>query len=56
MKPVGFLGGKLKDTLGFGAEGNLDRRRDLFPEDRAAFDFLADVLEGKMRAREDPAC
>ena len=30
-------------------------RRDLLAEDRAAFDFLADVLEGEVRARENPA-
>ena len=55
QQPVGFLGGELQHALGFGAERNLDRGRDLLAEDRAAFDFLADVFEGEVRAREDPA-
>src|SRR5262249_29438902 len=41
--------------LGLGAEGNLDAGRDLLAKHGAAFDFLADVLEGQVRAREDPA-
>ena len=55
QQPIGFFGRKLQHALGFGAERNLDRRRDLLAEDRPAFDFLADVLERQVRAREDPA-
>ena len=55
QQPVGFFGGELQHALGLGAEGNLDRGRDLLAEDRAAFDFLADALEREVRPREDPA-
>ena len=55
QQPVGFLGRKLQHALGFGAERDLDRGRHLLAEDRAAFDFLADVLEGQVRAGKDPA-
>ena len=55
-QPIGFLGRKLKNPLGFGAERNLDRGRDLLAENRASFDFLANVLEGEVRAGEDAAC
>ena len=55
QQPVGLFGRKLQHALGFGAERDLDRGRDLLAEDRAAFDFLADVFERQVRAREDPA-
>ena len=55
QQPVGFFGRKLQHALGFGAERDLDRGRHLLAEDRAAFDFLADVFEREVRAREDPA-
>ncbi len=55
QQPIGFLGGKLQHALGFRAERNLDRGRDLLAKHRAAFDFLADVLEREVRAREDAA-
>ena len=52
---VGFFGRKLQHALGFRAERDLDRGRDLLAEHRPAFDFLADVLERQVRARKDPA-
>ena len=55
QQAVGFFGRELQDALGFGAEGNLDRGRDLLAEHRPAFDFLADAFEGEVRAGEDPA-
>ena len=55
QQPIGFFGRKLQHPLGFGAERDLDRGRDLLAEYRPAFDFLADVFEGEMRPREDPA-
>ena len=55
QQPVGLFGRELQHALGFGAERDLDRGRDLLAEHRAAFDFLADVFEGQVRAREDPA-
>jgi hypothetical protein len=55
QQPIGFFRGELQHALGFSAEGNLDRRRHLFPKHGAAFDFLADVFEGEMGAREDAA-
>ncbi len=55
QQPVGFLGCASEDTLGLGAERNLDRGRDLLAKDRAPLDFLADVFQGQMRARKDPA-
>ena len=55
QQPVGFFGRKLQHALRFRAERNLDRGRDLLAEDRPAFDFLADVLERQVRAREDAA-
>ena len=55
QQPVGLFGRKLQHPLGFGAERDLDRGRDLLAEDRPAFDFLADVLEREVRARENPA-
>jgi hypothetical protein len=54
-QPVGLFGRELQDALGLGAERNLDRGRDLLAEDRAPFDFLADVFERQMRARENAA-
>src|SRR6185436_16002540 len=53
QEPVGFVGRELQDTLGLGAERNLDAGRDLLAEDRAPFDFLPDVLERQVRAGED---
>ena len=55
QQPIGFFGRELQDALGFGAEGDLDRGRDLLAEHRAPFDFLADAFERQMRARKDPA-
>ena len=55
QQAVGLFGGRLEDALGFGAERDSDRRRDFFAENRTAFDFLADVFERQVRAREDPA-
>ena len=55
QQPVGFLGGELQDALGFGAEGDLDRGRDLLAEHGPAFDFLADAFEGEVRAGENAA-
>ncbi len=55
QQAVGFLGGELQDALGFGAEGDLDRGRDLLAKDGPAFDFLADALEGEVRAGENAA-
>ena len=55
QQAVGFFGRKLQHALGFRAERDLDRGRDLLAEHRPAFDFLADVLERQVRAREDPA-
>ena len=52
---IGFFRRELQHALGFGAERDFDRGRDLLAEDRAAFDFLADVFEGQVRARENPA-
>ena len=52
---VRFFGGKLQDALGFGAEGNLDRGRDLLAKHRAPFDFLADAFQGKVRPSKNPA-
>ncbi len=55
QQPIGFFGSKLEDPLGLRAEGNLDRRRHLLAKHGPAFDVLPDVLEGKVRAREDAA-
>ena len=55
QQPIRFLGRTPEHTLGFGAERNLDRGRHLFAEDRATLDFLADVFQGQMRARKNPA-
>ena len=55
QQPVRFFGGELQDPFGLGAERNLHRGRDFLAENRSAFDVLADVLEGEVRAREDPA-
>ena len=55
QQPVGFLGGVLQDALGFGAEGDFDRGRDLLAEHGPAFDFLANAFEGEVRAGENAA-
>ncbi len=55
QQPIGLFGRELQHALGLRAERNFDRRRDLLPEHGPAFDFLADVLEGQVRTREDPA-
>ncbi len=55
LQTVGFLGCGVEDALGLGAEGNPDRRRDLFDEDRPAFDFRSEILERQVSARENPA-
>ena len=54
-QPVGLLGGELQHALRLGAERDLHRRGDLLAEDRAAFDFLADVFEREVRARKNAA-
>src|SRR3954470_1048880 len=54
-QPVGLFSRKLQDPLGFGAERDLHRCGDLFPEHGPAFNFLADVFEGEMRSRENSA-
>ena len=55
QQPVGLFGRELQHALGFRAERNLDRGRDLLAEHRAPFDFLADGFQGQVRAREDAA-
>ena len=55
QEPIGFFRRELEHTLGFGAERDFDRRRHLLAEDRAAFDFLADVFERQVRTRENSA-
>jgi hypothetical protein len=52
---IRFFGRELQDALGLRAERDLDRGRNLLAEHGAAFDFLADVFEGEMRARKNPA-
>ena len=52
---VGLFGRKLQHALRFGAEGELDRGRDLLAEHRPAFDFLADIFERQMGAGKNPA-
>ena len=54
-QPIGFFRGVLQHALGFGAEGNLDRRRNLLAEDRAAFDVFANVFERQVGSGKDPA-
>ena len=55
QKTVGFFRCKLQNALGFCAEWYLDRGRHLLTKDGAAFDFLADVFEREVRARENAA-
>ena len=55
QEPVGLFGGVLKDALGFRAEGDLDRGRNLLPEHGAPLDFLANALEREVRAGKDAA-
>ena len=55
QQPVGFFGRELQHALGVRAEGDVDRRRDLLAEDRAAFNLLADAVERQVRARENAA-
>ena len=45
QQPVGFFRGELQDALGFGAERDFDRGRDLLAEDGPAFDFFANAFE-----------
>jgi hypothetical protein len=47
QQPVGLFGCKLQHALGFGAERDLDRGRNLLPEHGPAFDFLADVFRAR---------
>ena len=54
-QPVGLFRRKLQHALGFGAEGDFDRGRDLLAEDGAALDFLADAFEGQMGSGKDAA-
>ena len=55
QQAVRFFRGKLQHALGFGAERDLDRRRDLLAEHGPAFDLLPDAFEGEVRAGKDPA-
>src|SRR5206468_4484830 len=55
QKTVGFFRCKLQNALGFCAEWYLDRGRHLLTKDGAAFDFLADVFEREVGARENAA-
>ncbi len=54
-KPIRLFGGTAEDAFRLGTEWDLDRRRNLLAEDRATLDFLADVFQGQMRARKNPA-
>src|SRR5438309_6708961 len=56
QQSLGLFSRKLKDTLGFGAERDLDRGRNAFAEDGPAFDFLECVFQRQVRAGEDAAC
>ena len=53
QQPIRFFGRKLQHALGLGAEGNLDRRRDLLAEDRAALNLLADTVERQVGSRKN---
>ena len=55
QQPIGFFGRELQHALGFRAERDLDRGGHLLAEHGPAFDFLADVFERQVRARENPA-
>ena len=55
QQAIGFFGSELQDALGFGAERDLDRRRDLLAEDGTPLDFLPDRLERQVRPRKDAA-
>jgi len=55
QQAIGFFGRAPKHTFRLGAEWNLDGGRHLLAEDRATLDFLADVFQGQMRARKNPA-
>ena len=54
-QPIGLLRRELEDTLGFGAERDFDRCRDLLAKHRPAFNFLADIFERQVGPGEDPA-
>jgi hypothetical protein len=56
QQSIGFFGRVLQHPLGFGAERNLDRRRHLLAEYRAAFDVFPNVFEGQVGSGKDPAC
>jgi hypothetical protein len=45
QETIRLFGGELEHALGLGAEGNLDRGRNLLPEDGPPLDLLADALE-----------
>ena len=45
---IGLFCRVLQHALGFSAERNFDRGRNLLAEDRAAFNILANIFEGKM--------
>ncbi len=55
QQPVGLLGRELQHPLGFGAEGDFDRGGHLLAEHGPPLDLLADVVQGQVRAGEDPA-
>src|SRR5215831_14454445 len=52
---IGLFSGELEHALRLGAEGNLHRSGDFFPEDRPSFNLLANVLQRQVRARENTA-
>ena len=54
-QPVRFLGGVLEHALGFGAEGDFNRGRDLLAKHGPAFDFLANTFEREVRAGKNAA-
>ncbi len=54
-QPIGLFRGELEDPLGFRAERDLDRRRNLLPEHRPPLDLLADAFERQVGTRENPA-
>src|SRR3954471_18960439 len=55
QQPIGLFGRELQDALGFRAERNLDRGRDFLAKHGPSLDFLPDILERQVRARENAA-
>jgi len=52
---IGLFSRKLKDALGFRAERDLERGRNLFAGDGPAFDFMQYVFQRQVRESEDAA-